>query len=330
MFKIAEKPPAACFVAVFVLLVSVGIARDGVCGIMDTEETQKRLYGHLETLTREIGERSILYLENLDKAADYIISFYQDIGIPARRQTYDYRGRPVSNVIAEIGDSVNAARHYIVGAHYDSIAGTVGADDNASGVAVKLETARALKKLLDARDDDIAVTFVAFALEEPPAYGTKHMGSRVYAKKAKREKMRIDGMICLEMVGYTCHEPGCQKYPFPLGFFNYPEIGDFIGVVSNFRSRGFASDLVKGFRLNPDLPVVSLSVPFNGRIMPAVRLSDHAPFWDKGFTAVMVTDSAFYRNPHYHLSSDTMETLDYQFMAQLVRSLALFFQEIVK
>jgi hypothetical protein len=169
------------------------------------------------------------------------------------------------------------------------------------------------------------VKFVSFALEEPPAYATRYMGSRVYAKKARREQEKIDGMICLEMVGYTCHEAGCQKYLFPLQFMGYPKEGNFIGIVSNFKSGGFAEELFNTFKTNRELPAVKLKVPFNGRVLPSVRLSDHASFWDQGYRAVMVTDSAFLRNPHYHLPSDTMEKLDYTFMAELVESLVLFF-----
>jgi Zn-dependent M28 family amino/carboxypeptidase len=151
------------------------------------------------------------------------------------------------------------------------------------------------------------------------------MGSRVYAKMARAQKEKIDGMICLEMVGYTCHEVGCQNYPFPLMFLNYPKKGNFIGIVNNFKSRGFARGLVEQFQKNPQLPVVKLTVPFNGWIMPAVRLSDHASFWDQGFKAVMVTDSAFFRNPYYHTAADTMDKLDFEFMAELVESLVIFF-----
>jgi Zn-dependent M28 family amino/carboxypeptidase len=214
----------------------------------------------------------------------------------------------------------------LLGAHYDSVSGTVGADDNASAIAVQLETARNLKALLDQKELDLGVKFVSFALEEPPVYGTRFMGSRVYAKKAHKECEKISGMICLEMVGYACYEPGCQQYPFPLQFFGYPKEGNFIGIVGNIKSRGFTKDLFVGFQKNRNLPVIKLSVPFNGYVLPAVRLSDHASFWDKGFKAVMITDSAFFRNPHYHLSSDTMDKLDYRFMAELVESLMLFFQ----
>ena len=127
------------------------------------------------------------------------------------------------------------------------------------------------------------------------------------------------------MVGYSFHNPGCQGYPFPLMFLGYPEEGNFIGLVGNFKSRDFTGSLFRAFRKNPELPVIKLTVPFGGWLMPSVRLSDHSSFWDQGFKAVMITDSAFYRNPHYHLPSDTMEKLDYGFMAELVNSLLIFF-----
>jgi len=213
-------------------------------------------------------------------------------------------------------------------AHYDSVAGTVGADDNASAVAVLLETARIMQAGVAGEGGDLDITFVAFTLEEPPVYGTPYMGSRVYADRAKKESVSIDGMICLEMVGYTCIEPGCQHYPFPLQFLGYPKEGTFIGIVGNVNSLGLTRRLRKSFQHNPNLPVVSLTVPLNGWIMPAVRLSDHASFWSKGYRAVMLTDSAFFRNPHYHLPSDTMKTLDFSYMAELVQSLVGFFRSM--
>jgi hypothetical protein len=294
--------------------------------MIDIQETSERLKVHLKTLTVTIGERSVRFPKNINKTAEYIQSFYQGIGLQAWSEPYDYRGFEVANVIAEISSGPNPARRYLLGAHYDSVAGTVGADDNASAVAVQLETARNLKELFDREKPDLSVKFVSFALEEPPAYRTRFMGSRVYAKKAKKEKEKIDGMICLEMVGYACYEPGCQNYPFPLGFFGYPKAGNFIGIVGNFKSGGFSKALITEFQKNIELPVVKLTVPFNGWILPSVRLSDHASFWDQGYKAVMVTDSAFFRNPNYHTSADTMEKLDYRFMAELVESLLLFFE----
>ena len=293
--------------------------------MIDIEHTAKRIKDHLQELTVTIGERSVGVPENLERTVEYIESFYQNLGITVHREPYNYRNFTVCNVVAEITAGTRAKNRFVVGAHYDSVMGTVGADDNASAVAVQLETARQLKLVLETQQLDLAVKFVSFALEEPPVYGTRYMGSRVYAKKARKNNEQIDAMICLEMVGYACYEKGCQGYPFPLMFFGYPKEGNFIGIVGNSKSKAFTHALVSAFFKNRELPVVKLNVPLNGRILPSVRLSDHASFWDQGFKAVMITDSAFYRNPHYHTSLDTMEKLDYEFMAELVESLMLFF-----
>ena len=300
----------------------------GVTGepMSDIHNTAERLQKHLKALTQAIGERSVFLPENLTKTARYIESFYETNGISVHGEPYPYGKFAVTNIVAEISFSENPSKHYLLGAHYDSVGGTVGADDNASAIAVQLETARRLNALKGRENLDLAVTFVSFALEEPPAYGTRHMGSRVYAGKAKREKRRIDGMICLEMVGYTCHHPGCQSYPFPLMFLGYPKKGNYIGIVGNLSSRNLTNGLFKSFKKNESLPVIKLTVPLGGWILPAVRLSDHASFWDQGYKAVMITDTAFFRNPNYHLPSDTMETLDYRFMADLVESLIAFFK----
>ncbi len=293
--------------------------------MIEIDKTAQRLQNHVRELTVTIGERSVYVPGNLERAAEYIENFYEKIGLPVWRQPYPFHNFTVANVIAEIAFNENPSRRFILGAHYDSVAGTVGADDNASAVAVQLETALALKTMFKDTKPDLAIKFVSFALEEPPAYGTRHMGSRIYANKAWKEKEQIDGMICLEMVGYTCLGPGCQSYPFPLIFFGYPKEGNFIGIVGNFGSMVFTRSLFKAFLRNPNLPVIKLNVPLNGYILPAIRLSDHASFWDKGYPAVMITDTAFYRNPHYHLRSDTIDKLNFGFMAELVKSLLLFF-----
>ena len=303
-----------------------GAAEDAKTSMINIQQTGERLEAHLRALTETIGERSVRFPENLTKTAGYIQSVYEDIGIAVHTEAYDYSGFKVANVVAEISSGPQPTRRYLLGAHYDSVSGTVGADDNASAIAVQLETARGLKALSNREDLDLAVTFVSFALEEPPVYGTRYMGSRVYAKKAREKQEKIDGMICLEMVGYACYKLGCQNYPFPLGFFGYPKEGNYMGIVGNFKSGDFTQALFKAFQKNPQLPVIKLRIPFNGRILPAVRLSDHASFWDQGFKGVMITDTAFFRNPHYHRPSDTMEKLDYRFMAELVESLLIFFK----
>ncbi|MFO7580173.1 MAG: M28 family peptidase [Nitrosomonas halophila] len=293
----------------------------------DKSDSMRRIEAHLRLLTVEIGERSVYRLDQHSRARDAIHAAFEQIGLQPRLETYDYKGAAVSNVVAEITRGEHPTRRYVVGAHYDSVYGTVGADDNASGVAVMLELATMLQQNRALLADDLVIRLVAFALEEPPVFSTRFMGSRVHARAMQAGQESLEGMICLEMVGYTCHEKGCQSYPFPLNFMNYPKTGDFIGIVGNFSSRSFTAALQEAFQNNPALPTVSLNVPFNGWLMPTIRFSDHASFWDEGYPAVMVTDTAFYRNPHYHRRSDTMDTLDIDFMAELVRSLLFFFTQ---
>lgn len=319
------------YLTVLLLSLAVGLfwgqggPRAEMTSMVDKNVTMAELKDHVRALTVDIGERSVRRPENLARTEAYIVSFYRDLGISVKTAPYSYRDVTVANVVADVAFKNDAAERFLVGAHYDSVAGTVGADDNASAVAVQLETARHLAALAPPEDLDLTVRFVFFALEEPPAFDTPQMGSRVYARQAKRSGEKIDGMICLEMVGYTCSTPGCQNYPFPLMFFDYPDTGEFIGIVGNLRSRGLTRSLARAFAENPGLPVIPLTVPLGGWLMPSIRLSDHSAFWDHGFKAVMITDSAFYRNPHYHLPSDTMEKLDYGFMAEVVESLVGFF-----
>lgn len=292
--------------------------------MIDLQTIEKNLRDHVEFLTRTIGERSVAKLWNLEKAADYIEAHYRNSGVTVRRESYPFRKSVVFNIVAE-PVATPESKVFLLGAHYDSLKGTVGADDNASAVAVQLEVARVLAQLKPSESLNLTVRCVSFALEEPPAYASWAMGSRVYAYKAKKEKECIDGMICLEMVGYTCHEPGGQTYPFPLMFMGYPKIGNFIGIIGNYTSRKLTSSLFQAFKQNKELPVERVTIPGGGYLVPDVRLSDHASFWDRGYKAVMITDTAYFRNPHYHRPSDTMDTLDFSFMSQLVKSLVLYF-----
>ncbi len=316
--------------------------------VIDIEKTMERLQSHLRILTVGIGERSVARPENLRKAEVYIRSFHEEIGLPVSLEPYRFRDIESANVIAaadSIIDPVSSPaggpatvvpaaapgsapstgprKRYLLGAHYDSVRGTVGADDNASAVAVQLETARYISELRDQGKLGVSIKFVSFTLEEPPAFLTACRGSRVHARAARRAGEKIDGMLCLEMVGYTCPS---QNYPFPVKYLGYPGEGNFIGIVGNTRSAGLTRSIHKAFAENRELPAAMLTVPLNGWMLPSVRRSDHASFWDQGYQAVMITDTAFFRNPHYHKASDTMDKLDYRFMAQLVESLLLFFQ----
>ena len=284
---------------------------------MDRREIRQHLEAHLRFLSVELGERSIYRPAKLKEAEDYIFQKLAALGYEPRRQTYVYLRQQVSNIIA--GEE-KPSGYYLLGAHYDTVSGTPGADDNASGVAVLLEVAHLARHLrLPA-----AWAFAAFTCEEPPAYFTPYMGSRVYAKRAKRLRHRILGMLGLEMVGYYSRAPGSQSLPLALRFMGYPTTGDFIGLVSDRRSRPLMERLAAAIKGGGSLPAVTLAVPLGGHILPEVRLSDHANFWDEGYPAVMLTDTAFMRNPHYHGSGDVMAHLDLDAMTELTLGLVNF------
>ncbi len=290
----------------------------------DVQLSKSRLKKQVSELTEAIGERSLGYPDNLERAANYIQKFYQKIGLAVWRESYHYHNLQVANIIARIEGQSPEPKHYILGAHYDSVSGTVGADDNASAVAVQMETARYLYQYQPLKN---TISFVSFALEEPPVFGTRLMGSKVHVRGIKKRKERLDGMLCLEMVGYACYRPNCQHYPLGSKVLAVSEFGDFIVVLGDTGSRGLSRDIHKAFQNNPDLPVLKLNVPFKGVLFPPVRSSDHAPFWDAGYQAVMITDTAYYRNPNYHRASDTISTLDFNFMAEVLEGLVRFFVE---
>jgi len=279
----------------------------------EVDPLEEALRAHLRALTVEIGPRTV-HDGSLGDAARYIRAAFEDAGLEVHEQTYGYRGGQVANLIAAPPGTGAESAYYVVGAHYDTVRGSPGADDNASAVAVMLELARRLPAGAP------PLRLVAFTLEEAPAYMTGNQGSRAYIRSLKERGEQVLGAAVLEMVGYTAR---AQHYPTVLKWAGYPKEGNYIGIVGNRRSRRFTRALLAGFRDNPDLPVESLIVPFDGWVLPATRLSDHASFWDHGFPAVMITDTAFFRNPYYHTPDDTMETLDFRFMARLVRSLEL-------
>ena len=287
----------------------------------DHVRLEAALRRHLARLCVEIGDRTVLRPQGLALAAAYIRDQFERAGLEVTQQDYDYYGRGVANLVAIPPGAASASAYYLIGAHYDTVPGSPGADDNASAVAVLLEIGRRIA----ARTTATPIRFVAFTLEEAPAFGTRHQGSRVFLRRARQSGERILGAVILEMVGYTSPR---QVYPLVLRWAGYPRRGDFLGVVGNWRSRRFGNKVLRGFRHNDRLPVESLFVPLNGRVLPATRLSDHASFWDRGWPAVMVTDTAFFRNPNYHTPLDRPETLNFAFMAELVRSLEFAIDEV--
>ena len=287
----------------------------------ELELLREALREHVDALSVDIGPRTPLSPGSLVRAANYITSVFEDAGLSVKEQNYQYYDQRVTNVLATAPASAGASAYYVVGAHYDTVPSTPGADDNASAIAVVLELARRLRQaILKA-----PVLFAAFTLEEPPAYLTGHQGSRIFVRSCQKNGDRVLGAIILEMVGYTAPR---QHYPFLPRWPGYPGQGNFIGIIGNWRSLRFGRAVVRGLRKNTDLAVEPLFLPFDGRILPETRLSDHASFWDAGLPALMVTDTAFFRNPNYHLASDTIDTLDFTFMAELVKSLELALLEL--
>ncbi|MCL7488058.1 MAG: M28 family peptidase [Desulfobulbaceae bacterium] len=269
----------------------------------------------VEFLAVDIGRRPAARPDLLRKAADRISAELAYFGFEVSRQPVPYRQTAHANIIAAPPGSNDADQPLlVVGAHYDSVSRSPGADDNASGIAGLLEIARLLRaKPLP------GLRLAAFCPEEPPAYRTRKMGSYVYAESLKKANVRLKGMICLEMIGYFRDEPGSQSYPLPLMNTIYPKKGNFIAIVGNIPSTRWTRRVRKAFAAGTDLPAESLNAP---AIMVGIDFSDHWSFNKFGFPAAMVTDTAFYRNPHYHLASDLPATLDYTRMAKVVDGLA--------
>jgi len=260
-----------------------------------------------KSLERISAERSPLSSpRHLAAVESYIEKEFESYGLSVESDTFTYWGRGYRNVIGRLG-AARSGPLIILGAHFDSVEGSPGADDNASGVAVLLEAAR----ILSASRLRSQVLFCAFNLEELNMIGSTH-----FAKKLKAAGADIRAMVSLEMVGFTSPKPGGQQYPVGLRWF-YPDRGDFIGVVGNWRSSLLLRQFSRLLRQVRGLSVETLTVLGNGFLVPQVRLSDHSPFWDLGYPGLMVTDTAFFRNPHYHGPTDTVETLDLDFMAKV-------------
>lgn len=295
------------FVTVGAVLRQPTLGKDSVAGLPNASPAALRR--HVEHLAGECAPRSTDNPPGLRCAADYIQAAFLDTGADVAVQSFQARGSTYSNVVARFGPI--GAGLTIVGAHYDSMGlfgANPGADDNASGVAGLLELAR----LLGETPPPSEVELVAYANEEPPFFGTPHMGSAVHARSLGAAGREPEAMICLEMIGYFTPR---QPWPSVLHRLLYPTRGHFIGIVGRLDDRHLARRLKRAFRGATAVPAYSLSGP---RWMANLDASDHRSYWAEGWPAVMVTDTAFLRNPHYHAPGDTPETLDYERMAGVV------------
>jgi len=243
------------------------------------------------------------------------------MGLEVTQETVEYEGIRSLNILGQTPGDPGANGLFVLAAHYDSVPDTPGADDNASAVTALLEIAHDLRQTPLLKP----LIFSAFTLEEYGFIGAKH-----FIDRDPKRKNQISGMISLEMVGFINTTPGSQSYPSYVDSSQYPDTGDFIAVVGNEPSAGLAQVLAEGMAHSiPSLKVETLVVPGQGENFTEVRLSDHSPFWDAGIPAVMVTDTAFFRNPNYHQPSDTLETLDLEFIRDNARAVAGFLKKFL-
>ena len=266
---------------------------------------------HVREFSVTLHPRSFEHYANLQRAADYILAAFIAAGAETDAQKYDVDGVVYRNLIARFGPADGPL--IVIGAHYDSASDTPGADDNASGVAGLLELAR----LLAAHPPPQPVELVAYTLEEPPYFRTGAMGSFRHARALSESNRDVRLMMSLEMIGYFRDEPGSQTFPVKLLGSLYPDAGNFITVVGRFGGFSDVRRVKALFRGATDLPVESINAPAK---VPGVDFSDHASYWHFGMPAVMITDTAFFRNHHYHGAGDTPDTLDYARMAKVVQA----------
>lgn len=273
------------------------------------DDMEKGLRAHVMMLAEEIGPRNVFVPEGLDAAARYIKGFWEEGEYEVQVQDFRVNTVACRNIIAELRGRWKPEEIIVVGAHYDTVSGSPGANDNGSGIAALLEISRVLRQERPGR----TIRLVAFANEEPPLFKTSSMGSLVYAKACRKRRDVIVGMVCLETIGYYVDKEKTQGYPFPLSLF-YPDRGNFVAVVGNLRSKSLVTTFTRLFMEESDFPVECGALP---GLIPGIDWSDHWSFWRCGYRAVMLTDTALYRYPFYHSVLDTADKVDFRSLAEV-------------
>jgi hypothetical protein len=282
---------------------------------------REELRADVQKLAGEIGERNMWHYPQLNAAADFIENSFSRAGLHPRRDSYELRGQACHNIEVEIPGA--RPEILLIGAHYDSVFGSPGANDNGSGVAATL----ALTRRFATRKTQHTMRFVAFVNEEPPYFLSGEMGSLVYAGRCKARGDKIAAMISLETIGYFSDAPHSQTYPSPgLGIF-YPKVGNFIGFVSNVHSRTLLRRAIDLFRKHAKIPSEGAALP---AFIPGVSWSDQWSFWRNGYPAIMVTDTAPFRYPYYHSANDTPDKLDYDRFTLVVSGMEKVIEDLDK
>ena len=273
-------------------------------------------------LAGTIGERNLWRYNALARTVDYIATQFKADGYSPQQQPFGVSGKQVRNLDAVLKGTSLGDEIVVVGAHYDTVAGCPGANDNATGVAAVLELARRFSQTPQSR----TIRFAAFVNEEPPFFQTGQMGSVVYANAAKARGDRIVGMLSLETMGYYSDEKGSQVYPAPIAML-YPDVGNFIGFVTNIASARLLMKARRAFKARTTFPLQSAAVPAS---IPGVGWSDHWSFWQAGYAAMMVTDTAPFRYPWYHTAEDTPDKINHDKLAHVVDGLEAVIESLAR
>lgn len=295
--------------------------------VADQQDSSKslsnELSSHVNHLAVSIGERNLKHHQNLCEAANYLKKQLANPGFAVTEQKFKVRGLDCFNIIAELKGNRHPGEILIVAAHYDSVDGSPGANDNGSGVAALL----ALAKRFSKKKPERTLRFVGFTNEEPPYFqNPDEMGSSVYARACKAADENIVGVISLETMGYYSEKENSQKYPPPLNVM-YPSTGNFIGFVANLESQPLLKQVVNSFREHSKFPSEFACLPSQ---MEGVGWSDHWSFWQEGYAGIMVTDTAPFRYPHYHLATDTPDKLYYKSLEKVVEGLEQVITDLSK
>lgn len=321
---IAAGIGALALVAWFVMLRMPGRCWDGPLPPLgaDGAAVRAEVERDVRTLGGEIGERSVFRSAALEAAARHVEQRFEDAGLAPRRETYALGGGRISNVIAEVAGGARRAEIVVVGAHYDSVAGSPGANDDATGVAALLALARRFAAAGPAR----TLRFVAFTGEEPPCFKTETMGSLVHARGCVARREDVVAMLALETLGSYSDAEGSQEYPVRGMALAYPTRGDFVSFVGDVGSRDLVRTAIGAFRAHAAFPSVGAALP---AYVPGVDWSDHWSFRQVGVPAVMVTDTAIFRDRMYHTGKDVPARVDYERLARVTLGLVAVVEALV-